>query len=322
MYRNKRVMVLGSTGFIGTNLSAALISAGVRPCLVGRMRSRLRLSVEPGTFHFEEVSDLTQPDLVEDLILTHQPQVVFNLVACDVESSEKKPEKAHETNCRLVERAVTAVSGINPGTWQGARFVHTGTALEYGAVHGPLHEDGPAVPTTVYGRTKLEGTLTLKKLAASNDIPAITARLFTVYGPFEAAGRLLPYLAGCAASGRPARLTQGIQKRDFTFVADVVEGLLRLGACSRPRGTPVNLATGKLTSVSEFVQAAALVLGMRPEKLRFGQLGTRPWEMKHKPVTIRRLLDLTGWAPLTMPPAGIEETLEYLNSIMLQNGEV
>jgi nucleoside-diphosphate-sugar epimerase len=139
----------------------------------------------------------------------------------------------------------------------------------------------------------------------------VTVRLFTVYGPGEHQGRLLPSLLEAARRGTPIRLTAGWHKRDFTYVEDVAEGLLCLGAGSAPPGAVVNLATGRLTSIRSFVETAAGILGILRKHLEFGVLPTRPEEMEHEDVTVDRLLALTGWVPPTPIDTGIRRTVEW-----------
>jgi nucleoside-diphosphate-sugar epimerase len=131
----------------------------------------------------------------------------------------------------------------------------------------------------------------------------MTARLFTVYGPGEHAGRLLPSILAAHRSGESLPLTEGLQQRDFTYVEDVAEGLLRLGLASVESGEAINLATGHLTTVRQFVESAAGVLGMPADRLLFGSVPVRAEEMAHDPVSIRRLEQRTGWRP----PTGIRD---------------
>jgi nucleoside-diphosphate-sugar epimerase len=137
------------------------------------------------------------------------------------------------------------------------------------------------------------------------------ARLFTVYGPGEHSGRLLPSLLAGARENRPIALSAGEQKRDFVYVEDVVEALLRLGASDTGPGEVVNVATGRLTSVRRFVETAAEVLAIPAEHLRFGALQPRFQESEHGDVTIEKLRRLTGWTPQTAIEEGIRRTRDY-----------
>ena len=114
--------------------------------------------------------------------------------------------------------------------------------------------------------------------------------------------------------GKPIDLTAGLQKRDFTYVEDVVEGLLRLGTVWTTSAGMVNVATGQLYTVRHFIETAAQILGIRSDNLNFGALPTRNEEMEHDPVTIRKLVDLTAWAPSTTISQGIRRTRELVDN--------
>jgi UDP-glucuronate decarboxylase len=103
----------------------------------------------------------------------------------------------------------------------------------------------------------------------------------------------------------------GAQRRDFTYVEDAVEGLLRLGLCAAETAQIVNLATGRLTSVRDFVLAAASVLSIEPSRLRFGELPSRADEMEHDEVAIARLRGLVDWTPRTSIRDGVRRTVEF-----------
>ena len=144
-------------------------------------------------------------------------------------------------------------------------------------------------------------------------ITSVTARLFSVYGPGEHPGRLLPSLLEAARNGNHLELTAGKQQRDFTYVEDVVEGLLRLSVTNTLPGDIVNLATGHLTSVRQFVETAARIMGIPDDHLHFGALPTRLEEMQHKPVAVHKLKKLTAWLPSTSVAQGIELTCQRIS---------
>ena len=218
-----------------------------------------------------------------------KPDIVFNLAGYGINPAERDNALANAINAELLSWLAEAVSRLPATRWQGARIVHTGSALEYGICSGELSETTEAKPTTLYGRSKLAGTLALQHSSAKHGISSITARLFTVYGPGERAGRLLPSLLEIARNGGVLELTSGLQQRDFTYLEDVVEGLLRLGTIRTPPGEIVNLATGQLTSVRGFAETAARVLGIPPGKLHFGAIPVREEEMAHRPVATGKL---------------------------------
>lgn len=166
-------------------------------------------------------------------------------------------------------------------------------------------------PMGSYGASKLAGTRLLTHRASELGVRAVTARLFTVYGPGEHRGRLLPTLIEAAKSGAPVSLTEGRQERDFCYVDDVANGLLRLGLSDATGGETVNLASGRLTSVRDFALTAARVLGIPKERLEFGQQPVRDDEMWQGRVRIDRLRQLVEWLPSTDIEQGVRRTMEF-----------
>jgi nucleoside-diphosphate-sugar epimerase len=162
--------------------------------------------------------------------------------------------------------------------------------------------------------SKLAGTNELARRCVTHGLKGVTGRLFSVYGPGEAPARLLPTLIDAAGDDRPIALTQGLHSRDFVYVEDAAQGLLRLAVSSPSQGEVVNVATGKLTSVRTFVETAAEIVGIDDERLRFGALPTRAEEMAHLPVNVERLGTLTGWLPPTTIASGVMRSVLFRNA--------
>jgi len=314
-YRNVPVLVLGAAGFIGRWVARSLEQGGADLNLAVRNRP----SAE-AVFDAYDIrgavweADLANLQTVRELLRTVKPAVTFNLAGYGVDRSESDEQAADRINRELVGAVCREIAGAaDRKGWHGQQVVHAGSALEYGALDGNLDENADPQPSTLYGRTKLAGTKLLEEIAKARQIRALTARLFTVYGPGEHGGRLLPSLLEAARTCRPLELTAGVQRRDFTYVEDVAEGLLRLGAASARPGEVVNLATGRLTSVGAFARTAATILGIPREGLKFSAIPLRPEEMEHSPVTVERLKRLTGWTPPTSLAEGIRQTLAFVS---------
>jgi len=293
-YQGVRVVVLGAGGFIGR--------------WVVRLLGAQQADVQPVT---RQTIDLAVPGAVAGLIRTIRPAIVFNLAGYGVNPAERDETLAARLNADLPPAIAEAMAPHGLADWQGMQVVHAGSALEYGTAAGDLHERTPGTPTTLYGRTKLDGTLRLYDAARRTGVRAATGRLFTVYGPGERDGRLLPTLRAAAASQGPIPLTSGLQRRDFTYVADAADGLLRLGALRSADAETVNVATGTLATVRTFVETAATILGIGAERLAFGAIATRAEEMHHDAVNTGRLRTLTGWSPATSLRDGIAHTIGF-----------
>lgn len=292
-----RVLVLGATGFIGRWLARVLADSGAELFVAVRDR-RLWEKL----FESSNVAGLTETDLVDReglrrLIINTDPTIVFNLAGYGVDRNERDELAAWRMNAALPLAIGECLAERTSRTWEGQELVHVGTALEYGGCSGNLSENTVPAPSTVYGRSKLAGTWALRDISPKAGLRSVIARLFTVYGPGEHEGRLLPSLVEAAQKGTNVCLTDGTQRRDFTYIDDVVEGLLRLGLIQAPPGEIINLATGRLTTVREFAETAADILGIPLARLRFGALPMREEEMAHDPISTELLQFYTGWLP-------------------------
>lgn len=310
LYKDVRTLILGSSGFIGRHVASHLCQSGAD--LVLAVRNASSLSEKQFSGEILEV-DLLDFDAVSSLIMQTSPMIVFNLAGYGIDPSERNETKTRRINADLLPVVMKAVSQVPATRWQGQRIVHTGSDLEYGTSTGDLSEASTPTPTTLYGQTKLAGTRALQRDSRSMGLATVTARLFSVYGPGEHAGRLLPSLLEAARNGTPVDLTEGKQQRDFTYVEDVVEGLLRLGVTNTLPGDIVNVATGHLTSVRQFIETAARIMGIPHDHLRFGALPTRVEEMQHKPVAVRKLKELTSWIPSISISQGIKFTCQRIS---------
>lgn len=321
-YKGVRVLVLGAAGFVGRWTARRLCAAGADLFLPVRDISAARLVFDEfgisGNVHR---LDLLETARVAEFVGDIRPAVIFDLAGYGVDRTEDSEAIAFRINAQLPEILCSAMMKSAADNWSGQKIVRTGTALEYGAATGDLEENSTPDPTTVYGRSNLAGTLSLRHWSRKFGQKCVTARLFSVYGAGEHPARLLPTLIRSRATGEAVELTSGTQERDFVYVEDVAEGLLRLGLMSIGNCDIVNLATGVLTTVRNFTESAADELGISRKRLKFGALPTRPEEMRHGTVSVKRLKDLVGWLPQTTIAEGVRKTLEFaLNSNFSHSG--
>ena len=314
-YTGTRAVVLGSTGFIGRWVARGLCNAGAKVILPVRNR----VAAEAVFNEYGINGDICELDLLDEqsvrfLYRETRPTVTFNLAGYGVDREEQNEELAYQTNVDLIGTVCSAISEVRDHGWAGLDIVNVGSAMEYGQTEGNLVEDSDAKPTTLYGKSKLAGTKALAGSCRSYGFKGLTARLFSVYGPGEPQQRLLPTLVHAAQNGNPIPMTAGMHKRDFVYVEDVAESLLRLGLTASRPGEVVNVATGFLSSVRTFAEIAADTIGINHERLKFGSLPTRLEEMNHAPVTVERLRALIGFAPKTMIASGVRKTLQFQRS--------
>ena len=316
-YQATKVIVMGASGFIGRWVARALCLRGAQVCLVVRDQA----AGEKVFSEYDIQGDIFERDLLDHkstraLFQQLKPSIVFNLAGYGVDPAEREcgEQTAYQTNVDLVQTLCESIAEYRNREWAGQDIVHVGSGFEYGGIGGNVTEDSIPAPTTIYAKSKLAGTQLFAHCCQAHGLKGVTARPFTLYGPGEHQGRLLPSLLETARTGKPLSMTAGTQKRDFTYVEDVAEGLLRLGLALTQPGQIVHLATGQLTSVRSFVETAARTLHIPDSQLEFGSLPIRrAEETPLSSVAIIRLQRLTGWVPPTGVAEGIRNTVEFEN---------
>lgn len=313
-YRGVPVAVLGASGFIGRWVAGALSAQGAKLYLIVRDAAAAERIFSRHNVQGKIVEvDLSDAVALRTLFGKIRPSITFNLAGYGVKPGERQEEGFHQINTSLVETICEAIAQRCDPTWEGQDLIHVGSALEYGAIGGNLCEDSIPNPTTTYGKSKLKGTEALESCCEALGIKGLAARLFTVYGPGEHPGRLLPSLLDTARTGKSLRLTSGRQKRDFTYVEDVAEGLLRLGLVKDKPEKTVNLSTGHLTTVRRFSETVAKIVQIPYDRLEFGTIPTREEEMEHESVAVGRLRQMISWVPPLGIEQGIRRTVEFEN---------
>lgn len=313
-YTDIKVAVLGASGFIGRWVVRQLSLCGAEVFAVARDVDATRQLLDQYGANAKIVqANLIQSESLENLYASVKPTITFNLAGYGIDRSERDEILAYQINADLLVRLCDIIAKYRDPDWQGQDLVHVGSALEYGEVGGDLAEDTETNPTTLYGQSKLKGTQALSRCVVDGKLKGVTARLFTVYGPGEHPGRLVPSLFEAAQNQESLALTAGLQKRDFTYVKDVVEGMLRLGLCSSLPDSVLNLATGKLITVREFTETTASQLGIAPFRLDFGAIPTRVEEMEHLPVSITRLKQVLDWQPSITVEQGINDIAAFVS---------
>ncbi|MGQ0650074.1 MAG: NAD-dependent epimerase/dehydratase family protein [Gemmatimonadaceae bacterium] len=297
----RHALVLGASGFIGRWVARRLTQLGTRVSAAVRDGGRTKALLDQWNARADIVEvDLEEPGAATELVARTRPSHVFNLVAYGIDRNERDDVRSRRLNHDLVRELARACAP--DATWPGAVLVHTGSAAEYGRAGGVLHESAETLPTTTYGRTKLAGTQALAE-SARDGTRGVTARLFTVFGDGEHAGRLFPSLRHTAATSAPLDLSDGLQERDFAFVEDVAAALVDVADAPFIPGETINLASGRMHTVQAFVRTAARELGIPDASLRFGSLPTRPDEMQHTGVAVERMQQVLGHAL----PSGLSE---------------
>ncbi len=238
-----------------------------------------------------------------------KPDWIFHLAAHGAYSWQKDAEKITATNVTATANLLAAAIRVN-----AQAFVNAGTSSEYGLKdHAPTEDERPN-PNSPYAQAKLAATEQVRDTARTTGFPACTLRLYSVYGPWEEPGRLIPMLAARGIEGTYPNLSDPEIARDFVHTDDASDAfLLAAGKGPHEPGAIYNVATGIQTRLGDAAKLAQSVCGIKADP-RFGSLPNRGWDTNvwvGNPGLIKKHL---GWSAKTGFEEGFRKTVEWFKA--------
>ena len=302
----KRVLVTGATGFIGSHLTRRLVAEGAHVSAFLRATSdRRSLADVLDSVSVHEV-DICDADAVSRASARIRPEIVFHLAAIGMSEPFISPQVAMRVNVHGTLHLLEAARQLGV-----QRFVHTGTAYEYGdAASGNAPGKEGLDPINIYAASKAAAWAFVRMYARTYGFPTVTMRLFYVYGPGQPPKTLLPSAVCAALEGRDFPMTPGEQMRDLVFVSDVVEGYLRAATAAGVEGASIDLGTGLAWTIRQVVSRLFELADSQAKPL-VGALPYRPGETMKQVADTRAARDLLGWQATTLLEDGLRQTVEW-----------
>jgi len=311
-YQGKTVLVTGGAGAIGSNLVRELAAAGAgRVIVLDDLSSGTRWNLPslPNVL-FVEGSILNEEKLKR--VFFEGPQLVFHLAALFAnQNSIDHPENDLLVNglgtLKLLQYA--HMNGVE-------RFIYASSGCSiYGSNNPlPLKEEFFSLHlSSPYQITKMLGELYCNFFYSYYGLKTVRPRLFNVYGPGELPGQyrnVIPNFIYWAMLGKPLPITgTGEETRDFTYVSDIVDGLMRVGYFESAIGQEFNLASGHETRILDLANMINELTGNRAG-VTFTE--RRKWDTKDRMLaSIERARSLIGYEPKISIEEGLKETVRW-----------
>ncbi len=304
-----KILVTGGAGFIGSHLTVALVKAGHRVRVLDNLFSGKRRNLREVAGDVEILKgDCADPRTAAKAVA--KVEVVYHEAAVpSVARSVDDPQLSHRAN------ASATLEMLNAARLAGVRrFIYAGSSSVYGERReSPKREDMEPRPLSPYAVGKLMGEHYLRIFAQLYGMETLTLRYFNVFGPRQDPGSpysgvISLFTTALLRDGTPVIYGDGGQTRDFTYVANVVDGNLRALRAKGLAGQSVNLATGRSVSLKQVLAAIAKETGTRPKTVR---KPTRAGDIRHSLADIRLARKLLGYAPKVDFETGLRRTIAW-----------
>jgi len=331
--RTRPVLVTGTAGFIGHALAMRLLDDGFRVTGIDAVtdyggpeikEARLaRLEAREGYVHHR--ARIETPGLLDRVLADDRPQIVVHLAAqAGVRHSIEAPEDYVNANLIGTFRLLEAARAYPP-----EHMLIASTSSAYGAVTDmPYRETQKAdLQMSFYAATKKATEAMAHSYAHLYDLPVTMFRFFTVYGPWGRPDMAPMLFARAAYEGRPIKVfNNGDMSRDFTFIDDLVEAIVRLAQAVPQRPGPgeavvegdslspvapfrlVNIGNADPVPLMEFIAALEAATGRVITK-EF--LPMQPGDVPATWADISLLRRLTGYAPATPIAEGLARFVDW-----------
>lgn len=316
-YRNRRILVTGAGGFIGSHLTEALLREGAHVRAMLRYSSRadaenLDFLAHKG-FHRLEIlrGDIRDPYFV--LEAAEGVDAIFHLAALiGIPYSYEAPAEYVATNITGTLHVLEAARRKRV-----ACVVHTSTSETYGtAQYRPIDERHPIVAQSPYAASKVGADKLAESYHCSFGLPIVIVRPFNTFGPRQSARAVIPTILAQLLAGRPCLHLGSLEpERDLTYVSDTVAGFLALGACEGAIGKAINLGTGTCLSVGDLAHKCMAVVG-REVPIIIDAARVRPADSEVMALVSdnRLAASLCGWQPLVSIEEGLQRCADFMRS--------
>ncbi|HYC70112.1 MAG TPA: NAD-dependent epimerase/dehydratase family protein [Opitutaceae bacterium] len=316
-YRGRRVLITGGLGFIGSNLSRALVALGARVTLLDNLLPNYggnrRNIAGLGRAARVVVGDVRDRAILPRLV--RGQDFLFNLAGQTSHmDSMADPDTDLEINCRAQLSILEACRRHNPAI----RVVYASTRQIYGRPdYLPVDEAHPLRPVDVNGINKLAGEQYHLLYSAVHGIRSTVLRLTNTIGPRmrvkDARQTFVGVWISAALRGRPFEVWGGRQLRDFTYVDDAVAAFLLAAARPAAVGRVYNLGGVGRVSLRELAELVSAQTGA-PHRIRRFPADRRKIDVGDYYADDRRIRRELGWRPRTTIPDALRHTIEFYRS--------
>lgn len=309
IFTEKRVLVTGGAGFVGSEVVKQFLDKGAVVTVLDNFSSG---KMEYLPKKHSKLKIIKGDILDESLVIktTKDQEVVIHLAALPfIPDSYYYPADFFKVN---------AIGSVNL-LWSTIKsksaevFLHLSTSEVYGSAQFvPMDENHPTAPHSTYAVSKLAGDRAAFTLHKENGFPVVIIRPFNTYGPRYTEPYIVPEIMNQLLVGSGELSLGNIKSsRDFTFVSDTADALLRaVDRKNQTAGQIINVGSGTEITILDLAKKIAKIAGKK-SKFSYDSTRARPYDVTRLVCNNHKARDLLGWTPKTSLEKGLKITFEW-----------
>lgn len=297
---NKKVLLTGSSGFLGINLTEFLIKKKYNVYCVFNTKIRKKFNnAKYIKCNLENYNEIKRK--LKNIKFNY----VINLAGYGKHDDFKKGGNKIIFNHFLISMNL-ANYFLNKKI---SKFINIGSSDEYGMNKHPQKENMKEDPFSSYSFAKTSNTYFFQMLNKKYNFPSVTLRLFLVYGPHQETNRLIPYVIKSCIKNKAFDITEGSQFRDFCHVDDFSNAVIKCLKSKKVNGKIINVASGKKIQIKSIVKI--INSKIKSGKPIFGKKRLRQGENYSLYANISEAKKLINWKPQININKGIDSTIKH-----------
>jgi NAD dependent epimerase/dehydratase len=313
-FQEKRVLVTGAGGFIGSHLVDELIGQGALVTAFIHYNSRNDWGLLEGRYTGDcknliiTTGDITDPFSVRKAV--KDQEIVFHLAALiGIPYSYNAPESYVRTNIMGTTNVLQAAMGTDI-----ERIIHTSTSEVYGtAQYTPIDEKHPLQGQSPYSASKIGADKIAESYFCSFGLPVATLRPFNTFGPRQSARAIIPTIITQALTSDLIKIGSPNPVRDLTFVKDTVKAFLAIASSGSSIGKTIHIGTGRGITIGELAILIKDLINPKAQILsEESRIRPEHSEVMKLICDNSRARDLLGWAPEMRLEDGLSLTINWI----------
>jgi len=298
---SKKILITGATGFIGYHLAKYCLKLNWSVTSISTkkpIKTRKLKNVEYLICDLYDKNKLNKK-------LSLDFDYVVNLAGYVDHSNRDRIIKSHYIGCKNLSTILLKT--------KIKKFIQVGSSIEYGKIRSPQLENKNNKQRTfsAYGEAKLKSTKFLLNLSEKFNFPVTIIRLYLVYGPYQDINRVIPITILNAIKNKKFDCSNGLQLRDFTYIEDVIEAIIKTLKNRQSTGQIINIGQGKPVSIKRVINKICELLNSG--KPQFGKIDLRKDEIMKLYPNILKAKKILNWKPRISLENGLKKTIKFFN---------